>query len=100
MRRVHAAGVVHLDLHNGRNVVVGPDGAPVLLDWQSALPTSWMPRPLRRALERIDLAGVFKFWNKCRPGELDEGRLRILSRTLSLRRRFWLPRIRRRAARR
>ena len=96
VRTVHAAGFVHLDLHNARNVMVGPGWRPVLLDWQSALPTSWMPGPLRRALERIDLAGVCKFWNKFRPGELDETRLRFLHRARFVRRHFWLPRLHRR----
>ena len=93
VRAVHAAGFVHLDLHNSRNVMVGPGWSPVLLDWQSALPTRWMPGVLRRALERIDLAGVFKFWNKFRPGELDEDRLRFLDRALFVRRHFWIPRL-------
>lgn len=93
VRAVHTAGFVHLDLQNSRNVMVGPGWTPVLLDWQSALPTRWMPGVLRRALERIDLAGVFKFWNKFRPGELDEDRLRFLDRALFVRRHFWIPRL-------
>ena len=95
IRAVHAAGFVHLDLHNSRNVMVGPGWKPTLIDWQSALPTFWMPGFLRRALERIDLAGVYKFWNKFRPGELSPERLRFLERSRFLRRHFWIPRIHR-----
>ena len=95
IRAVHAAGFVHLDLHNSRNVMVGPGWEPTLIDWQSALPTFWMPGFLRRALERIDLAGVYKFWNKFRPGELSPERLRFLERSRFLRRHFWIPRIHR-----
>ena len=90
----HAAGFVHLDLHNARNILVGPGWNPVLVDWQSALPTFWMPGFLRRTLERIDLAGVFKFWDKFRPGELAPDRRKLLERTRFLRRHFWIPRLR------
>ena len=92
---VHAARFVHLDLHNARNVMVGPGWKPVLIDWQSALPTRWMPPPLRRALERIDLAGVYKFWNKFRPGELSAEQLSFLHRSQFIRRHFWIPRVHR-----
>ena len=95
VQAVHAAGFVHLDLHNARNVMVGPDWKPVLIDWQSALPTFWMPHFLRHALERIDLAGVYKFWNKFRPGELSAEQLRFLDRSRFVRNHFWIPRLHR-----
>lgn len=90
----HAARFVHLDLHNYRNVMATTDWRPVLIDWQSALPTFWMPGFLRRSLERIDRAGVDKFWNKMRPGELPPERLKLLARSRFLRRHFWVPRLR------
>lgn len=93
VRACHAARFVHLDLHNARNIIVNPDWKPVLLDWQSALPTFWLPSPLRRALERIDLAGVFKFWDKFRPGELSPDQRRFLARSRFLRKHFWFPRL-------
>ena len=93
VRACHAARFVHLDLHNARNIIVGPGWQPVLLDWQSALPTFWLPPPLRRALERIDLAGVYTFWDKFRPGELPPGRRRFLARSRFLRKHFWFPRL-------
>jgi len=94
VKAAHAARFVHLDLHNSRNVMVGPGWRPVLIDWQSALPTFWMPGFLRRALERIDLAGVYKFWDKFRPGELSPDRRKLLERSRFLRRHFWIPRLR------
>lgn len=93
MRSVHEARVVHLDMHYPRNVLVGPGWKPVVLDWQSALPTGWMPGFLRRALERIDLAGVYKHWDKFRPGELSEHQKRFLRRSRFVRRHFWVPRL-------
>jgi len=98
VRSVHAAKFVHLDLHNSRNVMVGLGWRPVLIDWQSALPTGWLPGFLSRALERIDLAGVYKLWNKFRPGELDPERMRFLDRSRFIRRHFWIPRIHSRIA--
>ena len=98
VRAVHAARFVHLDLHNSRNVMVGPGWRPTIIDWQSALPTGWMPGFLRRALERVDLAGVYKLWNKFRPGELDEARMRFLGRSRFIRRHFWVPRLHSRSA--
>ena len=93
VRAVHAAGFVHLDLHNSRNVMVSPGWRPVLIDWQSALPTRWMPGPLRRALERIDLAGIYKFRDKFRPGDLSPEQKRFLHRRRMIRRFLWVPRI-------
>lgn len=93
IRAVHARGFVHLDLHNERNVIVGPDYRPVILDWQSALPLSKIPL-LGRLLARIDLAGVYKFHERFRPGELDGKSRSRLGRMRFLRRHFWVPRIR------
>ena len=92
---VHEARFVHLDLHNSRNVMVGPGWRPTLIDWQSALPTCWMPSFVRRAFESIDLAGVYKLWNKFRPGELTREQMAFLHRFQFLRRHFWIPRVHR-----
>jgi len=93
IRAVHKRGFVHLDLHNERNVMVAPGYRPVILDWQSALPLAKVPL-LGRLLRRIDLAGVYKLWDRFRPGELDEGRRSLLTRERFLRTHFWMPRIR------
>ena len=95
VRTIHRAGFVHLDLHNARNVMVGPGFKPSIVDWQSAVPTFFMLPPLRRALERIDIAGVYKFREMYRPGELGPEQARFLERSRFVRRHFWLPRIHR-----
>lgn len=92
VQAVHRAGFVHLDLHNARNVMVEPGFHPVIVDWQSAVPAFLLPGPLRRALERIDLAGVWKFREKFRPGELSAEQRRVLE-TSRYMHRFWLPRL-------
>ena len=79
--QVHARGrIVHLDVRNARNVLVTERGAPMLLDFQSAISTRWMPAPLRRRAERVDLGGVYKHWQRSAPASLDEARAGLLSR--------------------
>jgi RIO-like serine/threonine protein kinase len=68
LREMHAtARVVHLDLRNADNILVGDDGTPSLLDFQSYLGTRWLPPPLRRFVERIDLAAIYKHWARRSP---------------------------------
>ena len=94
LRACHALKFVHLDLHNARNVMVTPGFHPVMIDWQSALPTALLPGPLRRFLERIDLAGLAKFRAKFHPEKTTPDEKRRLKRARFVRQHFWLPRIR------
>ena len=56
-REVHARGIVHLDVRNGRNVLITESGRPALIDFQSHLGTAHLPGALRRWMERFDMAG-------------------------------------------
>jgi hypothetical protein len=86
VRDMHAAGgLVHLDLRNAGNILVTADGAPVLLDFQSHLRTRWMPGPLRRFVERIDLAAVYKHWASRSPATMGPERAAALERMNRLR---------------
>lgn len=78
VKSMHARGIAHLDLRNRGNVLVGVAEQPVLIDFQSyvRLPR-WIP-PLARYLEKIDLSGVYKAWEKSLPGTLDETRQHVL----------------------
>ena len=68
LREMHGtARVVHLDLRNADNILVGDDGTPSLLDFQSYVGTRWLPPPLRRFVERIDLAAIYKHWARRSP---------------------------------
>lgn len=81
LTQVHAVGgIVHLDVRNGRNVLVSEQGRPVLLDFQSHLGTRWMPARLRRWAELLDLAGVYKHWERKSPETLGEARGALLAR--------------------
>ena len=88
MRRVHQAGVVHLDARGTGNWVVRPDGTPGLIDFQAALRTDRMPRRLRAALEDLDLSGVLKKWKEFQPEAMGEDRKDRLERGEALRRKW------------
>jgi len=89
---IHAVGgILHLDVRNGRNVLVTERGEPVLLDFQSHLGTAWMPARLRRWAERFDLAGVYKHWERRSPETLGEARAAQLAQ-VNWWRRLWVLR--------
>lgn len=91
LRRVHERGLVHLDTRGGGNLLIGPDGAPGIIDFQAALSTRWLPRAVRRWLEDMDLSGIYKKWQRWQPDTLGEARLAHLER-LNRWRRWWLLR--------
>jgi RIO-like serine/threonine protein kinase len=92
LAQVHAVGgMVHLDVRNGRNVLVSEHGEPVLLDFQSHVDTGWMPACLRRWAERFDLAGVYKHWERKSPETLGEARTGLLAQ-VNWWRRLWVVR--------
>ena len=64
LAEMHARGVAHLDLRHRSNVLVGEDGAPVLIDFGSAVclrPGSALARVLLPALARIDRSALEKW---------------------------------------
>jgi RIO-like serine/threonine protein kinase len=86
LREMHArAGLVHLDLRNAHNILVTDDGLPSLLDFQSCVGTRWMPGPLRRFAESIDLAAIYKHWARRSPATMGPERAAALARMNRLR---------------
>ena len=68
---LHARGVVHLDLRHRSNVLVDPDGHPLLIDFASALllrPRSLMGRLLLPLFARLDRAALAKWHRKLTRG--------------------------------
>ena len=89
--QVHARGLVHLDSRGSSNLLVTPQGRPAVIDFQAALRTTLLPPPLRRALEAVDLGGVYKNWLRHAPESLDAGRRAFYERSTRLRR-LWIGR--------
>ena len=64
VRAMHARGVAHLDLRHRSNVLVGRDGAPILIDFASAIcfrPNGAAARWLLPLFARYDLRAVEKW---------------------------------------
>lgn len=81
LREMHArARLAHFDLRNAKNILMTESGEPLLLDFQSAVGTGWMPAPLRRFAERVDLAAIYKHWKKRSPGTMGADRIEALAR--------------------
>ena len=59
---MHRRGLVHLDLRNLGNILVGEDGQPYIIDFQSAITFSRFPNWLKRIMRGADLSGVYKAW--------------------------------------
>jgi len=78
VQAMHARGIVHLDLRNGGNILMDASETPWLLDFQSAISVRWLPGPLRRRLEWIDLSGIYKHWARVAPDTQGEARERVL----------------------
>lgn len=88
---VHGRGIVHLDVRNGRNVLITAAGQAALIDFQSHLGTARLPAPLRRWMERFDMAGVYKHWERHQPQTLGEARAALLA-GMNRWRRLWIVR--------
>jgi predicted Ser/Thr protein kinase len=72
------AGLAHFDLRNAKNLLVTDAGEPLVLDFQSAFGTGWMPGRLRRFAEQVDFAAIYKHWKKRSPETLGAERLAAL----------------------
>ena len=90
---IHARGVVHLDLRQKRNVLVGPDGLPRVVDFGGALcPPSLLAPPLRA----IDWTAAVKFRLKYRPATVGAEEAERHRRFERIRRLWFFSRMRRR----
>lgn len=66
---MHARRVVHLDLRQRKNVLVGSDGDPAIIDFQSALrfPENPLFDPVLDGLKLVDRAGLLRLKNRYWP---------------------------------
>lgn len=66
VKAMHNKNIVHLDLRNLGNILMGSDGYPYIIDFQSAISTRFLGKWLTQILKTSDLTGVYKCWkNKC-----------------------------------
>jgi hypothetical protein len=72
-------------MRNADNILVTESGAPMLLDFQSHLGLGWMPGPLGRFAQRIDLAAIYKHWARRSPDTMGPERTALLDRINRLR---------------
>lgn len=77
---MHVRNIAHLDLRYGGNILVGDAGEPLLVDFQSHVKLRGLPGFLRKWLENVDLAGVYKHWSHRHPDSLGAQRLALLGR--------------------
>lgn len=86
---LHERGVVHLDLRGSGNILMSPQGEPVIIDFQSSMCTDWMPAFLRKFLGDFDMSGVLKKWKTYRPEEMGDERRKELERINNIRK-WWI----------
>jgi RIO-like serine/threonine protein kinase len=87
--RMHALNLAHLDIRNRRNILVDAAGEPALLDFQNCVNLENTPWFLKNLFKEIDLSGVYKNWEKYKPGSLDSARREKLD-ALNRKRAFWI----------
>ena len=89
IHQLHGLGIVHLDLRNAGNIICTPQDTPALIDFQSAMFTSSLPKKLKSLLEAIDMSGAYKMWSRFAPQAMGRERLEALERVSRLLR--WWP---------
>ena len=80
---MHERGVLHLDLRNRKNFLIGDDGAVHVIDFASAARVPrWLPfrGALMRLLSCFDRAGVLKMKRLLSPERVTEHEARFLTR--------------------
>ena len=86
---MHRRDVAHLDLRYGGNILVSDADTPLIVDFQSHVKLAGLPGFIRKMLESVDLAGVYKHWSHRHPDSLGAERLAFLGRA-NIWRRLWV----------
>lgn len=89
VRDMHEKEIVHLDLRNLGNIIMGENGYPYIIDFQSCISTKYVPKKLKKTLKKVDISGVYKCWeNRCSE-PLDEKRRKFLDSFKEIRK-LWI----------
>jgi serine/threonine protein kinase len=89
---MHARGVVHLDLHQRRNIIITPDDRPCLIDFATALylgRSAFAQERLFPMLGAADVSGILKIKKWHAPHLLDPGERKRLRR-MEKYRKLWI----------
>jgi RIO-like serine/threonine protein kinase len=77
IRDIHSRGIAYVDLEKPENILVGSDGRPYLIDFQTAfyVPPKLLGETtlicfLRKLLQRADMYHVMKHYRRVRPDQL------------------------------
>jgi hypothetical protein len=89
LTKIHKLKMVHLDLRRAANWIVQQDGKPGIIDFQSMLSVSLLPRRLQEKLFYIDYSGLYKLWGKTCEEQLDPERQALLDQVNRMRR-YWI----------
>ena len=87
--KMHERQISHLDLRRGENWLVRSDGTPGIIDFQSSISVSFLPKSLKGKLYAIDYSGLYKFWNRLCEKPLDSHRQAKLD-SINRMRKFWI----------
>ena len=74
IKKMHRRDIVHLDLRNLGNIILGEDGLPYIIDFQSYISVKYLPKKLKDILKGADLTGVYKCWRRKCSEPLDKER--------------------------
>ena len=89
--KMHRRNIVHLDLRNLGNIIMGKDNYPYIIDFQSCISTKHLPKKLREILRNVDISGVYKCWMSRCAEPLDEEREAFFNEFKKMRK-FWVLR--------
>jgi hypothetical protein len=90
VRRMHARRVVHLDLRQRRNILIGVDGSPAIVDFQSSIrfPDNGIFHPLVEICRWVDRSALIRWKNRYFPSLMTRSD-RAFARFHLLLRPFW-----------
>ena len=74
IKKMHNKDIVHLDLRNLGNIIMGEDGLPYIIDFQSYISVKHLPKKLKNILKGADITGVYKCWKRKCSEPLDQER--------------------------
>lgn len=74
IKKMHRRDIVHLDLRNLGNIIMGEDGLPYIIDFQSHISVKYFPKKIKDILKGADITGVYKCWRRKCSTPLDEKR--------------------------